>query len=81
MPVMVEAGALRGLLRHLAAEPLSQPMKQVPGGKEATFRRHETCEGEQGADEPPSLVLAARLLYTFSSDPDIRCVGMGRVCA
>lgn len=59
MPAMVEAGAIPGLLRHLAnsaEEPLSS---------------RQQAEIDQ---QSPSLLLAARLLYAFSLDPGVRCV-------
>lgn len=59
MPAMVEAGAISGLLRHLASSTEGPP----PSSQQA--------EVDQ---QSPSLLLAARLLYAFSLDPGVRCV-------
>lgn len=58
MPAMVEAGAILGLLRHLASPP-QEPSS--PHRAEIDL-------------PSPSLLLAARLLYAFSLDPGVRCV-------
>lgn len=58
MPAMVEAGAISGLLRHLASSTEGQISSQQ-------------AEIDQ---QSPSFLLAARLLYAFSLDPGVRCV-------
>eukprot|EP00903_Cladosiphon_okamuranus_P009334 g8902.t1 len=58
IPAMVEAGAIPGLLRHLTKSAGEEPLSS-----------QQQAEIEQ---QSPSLVLAARLLYAFSLDPDAR---------
>lgn len=94
MLAMVEAGAIPGLLKHLASsteEPLSSQQRKLPNqeafgakGSGGIFGRHDRTDGglhQAEADQPsPSLVLAVRLLYAFSLDPGVRCVEQLSAC-
>ena len=73
MPAMVETGAIPALLRHLSADFLSiSPSKQPPIEEDAGYETHGADEVDQMTEQHPSLLLAARLLHAFSSDPGIR---------
>lgn len=75
MPAMVEVGTIPALLKHLASKPFSPPSDKCPRGKGDAFVRRQAGGVEQEeSGESPSFLLAARLLYAFSSDPDGRCV-------
>lgn len=74
MHAMVEAGAIPALLRHLSTDSLPRhPLKQA-AREEETGYMHDGADADQMAEQQPSLLLAARLLHAFSSEPDVRCV-------
>lgn len=76
MAAMVEAGALPGLLRHLANGQFSQPSNKAPREEDMAFGHRDADESDHEDDQSPSVLLAARLLYAFSSNPGVRCVSL-----
>lgn len=74
VPAMVATGAVPALLEHLS----TQSFKVKSSGTQAPRHQERADYGalEQSgltADEPPSQMLSARLLYAFSLVPDVRC--------
>ncbi|CAN0070027.1 unnamed protein product [Scytosiphon promiscuus] len=86
MPAMVEAGAIPALLKHLASGTSAAPLTQGQQQEEALIyakQRSGACghrcppvrevvDKDDVDQTPPSLLLAARLLYAFSLDPGVR---------
>lgn len=78
---MVEAGAIPALLRHLSTDSLPIiPLNQASREEEAMYGRHGAGDVHQMAEQHPSLLLAARLLHAFSSEPDVRCALICKEC-
>lgn len=74
MHAMVEAEAIPALLRHLSTDNLPRhPLKQAAREEEGGYTHDGAGDADQMAEQQPSLVLAARLLHAFSSEPDVRC--------